>query len=259
METNSFLSKNWKNILLIVFFFVIIALVMSTTCANRKLDVADNNLKAMTDTLRTYELKNGELFYAKQGYITKLGELETFIGVKEKEIKELEKNLKSKVATISKLQEQIRLDSLQMNDSSYITHDTITNDTVYHGHFNYYDNWTALDGETTFRFDPFKTHTIINSLRMEVPLKVGTTADNQWFATSDNPHVYFTSVEGVNLEKAKQKRWTFGIQGGLGLVGGVGLVGTQFSGISTANTGAGWFVGAGGYIGFGFTYKLFEF
>ena len=94
---------------------------------------------------------------------------------------------------------------------------------------------------------------------MQVPLKVGTTADNQWFATSDNPHVYFTSVDGANLEKAKQKRWTFGIQGGLGLVGGVGLVGIQFSGISTANTGAGWFVGAGGYIGFGFTYKLFEF
>ena len=93
METNSFLSKNWKNILLIVFFFVIIALVMSTTCANRKLDVTENNLKAMTDTLRTYELKNGELLYAKQGYITKIGELETFIGVKEKEIKELEKKI----------------------------------------------------------------------------------------------------------------------------------------------------------------------
>jgi hypothetical protein len=232
---------------------------MSTTCANRKLDVAENNLKAVNDTLHTYVLKNGELMYAKQGYIAKIGELEQYIDIKEKEVKELERTLKSKVATISKLEEQLRLDSIHMHDSAYIIHDTITHDTTYHAHFNYNDDWTALDGETTLWLDPFRSHTILNSLTMRVPLKVGTTEDNQWFAVSENPYVSFTSVEGANMEKAKPKRWTFGIQGGLGLVGGVGLVGTQFSGINTANTGAGWFVGAGGYIGFGFTYKLFEF
>lgn len=262
METNNtktFFKDNWKNILLTVFFFVIIVLIMSTTCANRKLDVAENNLKAITDTLHTYELKNGELLYTKQGYIAKIGELEDFIGVKENEIKELEKTLKSKVATISKLEQQIRLDSIHMRDSIYITQDSITHDSIYHSHFNYYDDWTALDGETTFKFNPFQSHTILNSLTIQVPLKVGTTADNQWFATSENPHIIFTSVEGVNVEKAKPKRWSIGIQGGIGVVGGVGLVGTTFSNISTANTGAGWFIGAGGYIGVGLTYKLVEF
>lgn len=245
---------NWKNILLVLFFFVIIVLIMSTTCTKQKLDIADNNIKALKDTLHTYQLKNGELLYAKQGYIAKIDELEDYIGIQKKEIKELEKTLKSKVATISKLEEQIRIDSLHMRDSV-----SITPDSVCHSHFNYNDDWLALGGRTDIWLNPFNTHTIIDNISMRVPLKVGTTEDNQWFAISENPYVSFTSVEGADIEKAKPKRWSFGIQGGLGLVGGVGLVGTQFKNISTSNTGAGWFVGTGGYIGFGFTYKFIEF
>ena len=237
-----------------VFFFVIIVLIMSTTCAHNKLDIAENNLKALNDTLHTYVLKNGELMYEKQGFIVEKAQLEQYIGVKEQEVKEIEKKLKSALATIAKLRAEVNIDTIHTVDSV-----TVLPDSTYQCHFNYGDRWLSLNGVTSVHLDPFNSHTIINNINMEVPLKVGTTKDNQWFVTSENPYVQFTSVEGANLEKAKPKRWSFGIQGGLGLVGGVGLVGTQFKGITTANTGAGWFVGAGGYIGFGFTYKLIEF
>ena len=237
-----------------VFFFVIIVLIMSTTCAHNKLDIAENNLKALNDTLHTYVLKNGELMYEKQGFIAEKAQLEQYIGVKEQEVKEIEKKLKSALATIAKLRAEVNIDTIHTVDSV-----TVLPDSTYQCHFNYGDRWLSLNGVTSVHLDPFNSHTIINNINMEVPLKVGTTKDNQWFVTSENPYVQFTSVEGANLEKAKPKRWSFGIQGGLGLVGGVGLVGTQFKGITTANTGAGWFVGAGGYIGFGFTYKLIEF
>ena len=237
-----------------VFFFVIILLIMSTTCAHNKLDIAENNLKALNDTLNTYVLKNSELMYEKQGFIAEKAQLEQYIGVKEQEVKEIEKKLKSALATIAKLRAEVNIDTIHTVDSV-----TVLPDSTYRCHFNYGDRWLLLNGVTSVHLDPFNSHTIINNINMEVPLKVGTTKDNQWFVTSENPYVQITSIEGANLEKAKPKRWSFGIHGGLGLVGGVGLVGTQFKGITTSNTGAGWFVGAGGYIGFGFTYKLIEF
>lgn len=90
---------------------------------------------------------------------------------------------------------------------------------------------------------------------MEVPLKVGTTKDNKWFVTSENPYVQFTSIEGANLEKAKPKRWSFGIYGGVGAIFGYGISGCSADGIVRT----GWILGAGGSVGFGLTYKLLEF
>lgn len=248
------LKDNWKNILLVVFFFVIIILLMSTTCTSHRLDIAQNNIKALNDTLHTYVLKNGELMYEKQGFIADKKELEKYIGIKENEIKEIERKLKSALATIAKINAQVRIDTIHMIDSIEILPDS-----TYNCHFKYDDKWVELDGITNIQLNPFNSHTIINTIGMEVPLKIGNTEDNQWFVTSENPYVNFTNIEGVNLEKSKPKRFSFGVQCGLGLVGGVGLVGTQFNNITVSNTGAGWFLGAGGYIGFGFTYKFIEF
>ena len=64
-NTKILFKDNWKNILLVIFFFIIIILLMSTTCTSQKLDVAQNNIKALNDTLQTYTLKNGELMYSE--------------------------------------------------------------------------------------------------------------------------------------------------------------------------------------------------
>lgn len=253
-NTKIFFKDNWKNILLVVFFFVIIILLMSTTCTSQRLDVAQNNIKALNDTLQTYTLKNGELMYEKQGFIADKKELEKYIDIKEKEIKDIEKQLKSAVATIAKLQGQVRIDTIHTKDSIEVLPDS-----TYKCHFNYEDTWLSLNGITNINLDPFNTHTTINNIGMNVPVKIGTTKDNQWFVTSENPYVIFTNIDGVNIEKSKPKRFSVGVECGLGLVGGVGLVGTQFNNITISNTGAGWFVGAGCYIGLGFTYKFIEF
>ena len=245
-----FFKDNWQNILLGVFGFVIIILLMSTTCTNQKLGKAENNLKALTDTLHTYKLKNGELMYEKQGFIAEKKELEEYIGIKEKEVKEIEKKLKSALATIAKLQGQVRVDTIHMTDSIEVLPDS-----TYNCHFNYNDKWLSMDGVTSVQLDPFNSHTIINNIGMEVPLKVGTTEDNKWFVTSENPYVQFTSIEGANLEKAKQKRWSLGIQAGVGGIFGYGISGCSADGIVRT----GWILGAGGYVGIGISYKLIEF
>lgn len=249
-KTKTFFKDNWKNILLAIFGFVIIILIMSTTCTRQKLDKAETNLEALTDTLHIYKLKNGELMYEKQGFIANKKELEEYIGIKEKEVKDIEKKLKSALATIAKLQGQIRVDTIQMTDSVYITPDSI-----YHNNFKYNDRWIAIDGTSHFKFDPFKVSTTMNNIFMDVPLKVGTTKDDKWFVTTENPYVVFSSVEGANLEKAKPKRWSLGVQVGVGGVFGYGISGCSADGIVRT----GWIVGAGAYVGLGVSYKLIDF
>jgi hypothetical protein len=244
-NTNNF-KNNWKNILLIVLSCIVIALVMSTTCQSQKLSIAENNILALTDTIKSYELKNGDLLYEQQGYILKKQELEKYLEIKEKEINELERKLGSAITTIARLEGQVRVDTIELRDSIYIEKDVIYND------FSYQDDWLTLYGTTTYKNNLFNTS--LNTIAMNVPLKVGTTADNKWFATSSNPYVSFTNIEGVSLEKAKQKRWSVGVQAGIGVVGGFGI-----SGANDGIVRSGWIIGVGPYFGLGVSYKFFEF
>ena len=245
-----FIKKHWKDILILVFFFVIIVLLMSTTCANRKNGILENNIKALNDTVKTYQLKNGDLMHEKQGYILKTEELERYLDISKKEVKEYEKKLNSALATISKLQGQLSVDTLQANDSSYVGQDS----TTYYNKFNYADNWLRFDGLSVIKLNPFDVSTTINGITMDVPLKVGMTKDNKWFAVSDNPYLHFTSIEGANLMDAKPKKWSIGVQFGVGATFGYGISGAKDGIVRT-----GWFTGLGAYVGVGVTYKLLEF
>lgn len=241
--------SHWKECLILILFFICIALTMSTTCTRQDLNKAETNLKALTDTLHTYKLKNGELMYEKQGFITEKDELEKYIGVKENEVKEIEKQLKSALATIAKLRAEVHIDTIHTKDSVVLLPDS-----TFQCYFNYDDTWLSLDGVTSIYLDPFNSHTIVNSISMEVPLKIGTTKDDRWFVTSENPYVSFTSVEGANLDKAKPKRWSLGFQIGVG-----GIVGWGVSGANDGIVRSGWIGGFGGYVGLGITYKFIEF
>lgn len=222
-----FIKKNLKNILLIVFAVIIVCLLMSTTCTSRRLNVANNNITALTDTISTYKLKNGALMYEKQGFILEKQELEKYLDISKKEVKELEKKLSASIATISKLQTQIHVDTIRTHDSIYIT-----SDSVFHNKFNYQDQWLYLKGNTDFTFSPLSSSTTIDEISINASLKIGTSEDNKWFATCDNPYLQFTSIEGANLEKAKQKRWGFGptVTAGVGYGWGTDFKGGNCSG-----------------------------
>lgn len=241
-----FLKNNWKVVLLIILVILTTSFIMSTSCTKQKLDIAENNISALTDTLSTYKLKNGELLYEKQGYIAEKEQLSTFIGLQESEIKELEKKLSSAVSTIVKLKQEVKVDTLKLIDSVYIYDDEIRND------FSFSDNWLSLSGTTIYKDCNFST--TLNNLSMDVPLKIGTTKDNSWFVTTENPYVSFSSIEGASIEKTKPKRFSLSIHAGVGLSYGYGILG--------ANDGlvrSGWFFGPAVHIGAGVSYKLFEF
>ena len=240
-------KDNWKNILLVILFFIVVILVMSTTCTSNKLNIVENNLAAMNDTLHTYKMKNGELMYEKQGYILEKEELQKYLDISKSEVKDLEKKLGSALATISKLKTQVRVDTIHTIDSVYVDQDS-----VYNTIFRYNDNWLSLNGVTKFGFNPLFTKTTINNITMDANLKIGMSKDNKWFATSDNPYLNFTSIEGANLDSPKQKNWSLSLQFGLGAFVGYGK---EF-GVSSSG---GVVAGAGFFAGIGISRKIVEF
>lgn len=240
-----FIKKYCKDLLLIVFIILTTSFIMSTSCTSRKLHIAENNITALTDTISMYKLKNGDLLYEKQGYIAKKCELEKYIGVCESDIKELEKKLGSALYTISKLEANAHIDTIHMVDSVYI----IDNDEV-HNNFSYSDDWLTLSGTTVYKNCIFDTR--LNSVNMSVPLKIGMTEDQHWFVTTSNPYISFSTIEGANIHESKPRRWSVGLQFGIGLNAGYGI-----SGAKDGLVRSGWYVGAGFYGGIGVSYKLF--
>lgn len=244
-----FIKKHWKDILLVLFGVACITLLMSTTCTNQRNNILENNIIALNDSVKTYKLKNGELMYEKQGYILEKQDLEKYIDIKEREIKDLERTLNSKVATISRLEGELAIASITTHDSIAILPDSTVN--IY---FDYDDTWLTLNGITSYGLKTNLSNTTLSYMHISLPLKVGMTEDNKWFATTSNPYVTFTTIEGANLQQARPKRWCLSVQCGVG-----GLAGLGISGGEDGVVRSGWILGGGLYLGLGVSYKLLEF
>lgn len=214
----SFIKKHWKDILVFVLFAVVIVLIMNTTCISRDNNNMKNNIKALTDSVQVLETKNGELLYSKQSLILEKNELEKYIGISDKKIKDLEKTLNSKIAYITKLESKIKIDTIYLKDTVKIIEDTT------YIYFNDKNRWYSIDGETKY-FD-CKANTKINSLEMNVPILLTVTKDCKVGAMSENPYVKFDEINSAILEDAilkerTRKKW--GVTIGVGPYVGYGV------------------------------------
>lgn len=189
---------------------------------NNKLDISEQNLKAAQTELKEVKLKNGELLAYRDSYIAKINDLENLLGISKKEIKELQKNLDSKIAYISNIESKIKIEYIEtVRDSIvYITKDSAESK------FKYYDEWVALMGKNRFKFnEEFSYNTTIESLEVAVPLNVGLTNDYQIFVKTPNPYIQFTTIDGAVIDKSilkpKKQRWSHGFHFGFGVQWGI--------------------------------------
>ena len=207
------------------------------------LNIAEHNIKSLNDTIRVEKLKNGELIEYKNSLIIEKSELEKYLCITNKEIKELERKLNEKVLYISKLEGEIRVDTLFLKDS-VSTNDSIT----YIYHFNDINKYYQLSGYTEVDGNN-KGNTVITNNTMKMKLKVGLDDDWKIFVTSDNPYITFSGIDGavldkdVYLKRIKQKKWGIGIQAGIGMQ--YGLIHKTFD--------------VGPYIGVGISYNFITF
>lgn len=200
-----------------IVFIAIIAAVWGIY--NNKLDTSEQNLKAARGRIEQVELKNGELLSSRDSYIATINDLEELLDITKQEVKDIQRQLDSKVAYISKIESEVRVEYIETVRDSIIY--VNSNPNIATSTFRYNNKWVDLIGQNEFIFgEQFDYKTTIESLSMDVPLNVGLTNDYQIFVKTPNPYVSFSSIEGAVIDnsifKPRKKRFNWGLQLGFG-------------------------------------------
>lgn len=209
-----FIKKHWKDILLILFLIVVILLLKVNNNAKNEVERWQDNYHTAVDSVNVIKTKNNELIFERDNYKLNYDELDK---QSQQKIKRLEKELDKQIKYISKLEGNVKIDTLLVKDSIYIK------DNVTHINFDYTDEWFELSGTTLLNKD---TTTIINNLYMNVPLTLGLTQENNKssiFATTTNPYIAFTDITGTELNNTPKefKHWRWDVCFGFDLQYGI--------------------------------------
>ena len=184
---------------------------------NDRLYTANQNLIAYKGQLSEFELQNKNLLVAKDSYIATINDLEEQLDRTKKEAKEIQRQLDSKIAYISKIEQSVKVEYVEVVKDSLI----YINNQHAIAKFHYNDEWMRFDGENEFRFgNNFDYTTRVQNISITAPLTIGLTNDYQIFVTSPNPYITFTDIEGSVIENSvlrpRKKRFNWGLQFGFG-------------------------------------------
>ena len=173
----------------------------------------EHNYHVLQDSVEVINTKYGETLFENGSLIIERNGLEEALGISQKQVKEYEKKLNSKLAYISKLEAQLKVkDTVKVTE---VVHDTLTNSYS----MSYDDNWLSFD-QTFSLFNPEKPTFEVFNIGMNVPLKVGMTNDYKIFVTSPNPYFNITNIDGAIIDGSqfakKKSRFGVGIYGGFG-------------------------------------------
>lgn len=232
--------KGW--LWLVVEAIVFIAIIAGVySYMSNKLDKTEQNLTVAEGQLHEVQLKNGELISVRDSHIATINDLEKLLGVTKSEAKDLQKKLDSKIAYISNIESQVKIEYIETVRDSIVYVDSTKNHII--SRFYYNDQWLSFTGENNIWLNPYDCNTVLNNIKMEVPLTIGLTNDYQVFAKSDNPYVQFTNIDGVVIDeeklRPKKRKINWGFQIGFGAmydilhsqmtIGPYGGVGVEFN------------------------------
>lgn len=217
------MSEKIKNLLWHIIEIIIFLIIISCVWGyySRKLDKSEQNLKAANSEMIEVKLKNDNLMVAKDSYIATINDLENLLDISKKEIKDIQRKLDSKIAYISKIESNIKIEYVEVVKDSVIYVNNNPNDIV--TTFHYKDEWLNLNGITNVKLgDEFNCNTTLNEININTPLNVGLTDDYQIFVTTPNPYISFNDIDGAVIDKSKlypkKKRFNWGIQMGMGVM-----------------------------------------
>lgn len=197
-----------KNIIIATLSILIIVMGCIIGETYRAKRIYKRNYIASLDTLRTYKTKNGELLVAKKAYELSNKDLEDALDKSRNDLRDIEKRLQSKIDYIAEIEGNIRIDTI----ITTVVKDTTIyqlRDGIYP--FYYSDRYFSLQGQTNTK----ENKTTLYNLKMDLPLTVGLTKDNQIFVNTSNPYVTITDIQGAKV-KPKYRHFSHGIQLGIG-------------------------------------------
>lgn len=207
--------KKWIVPILIVLLALSIAVGMyQTNRLREKLDNAQHNIAALTDTIHEVELKNGELVEWNYSLIVDKNTLRDSLESENLSKKEIERKLNSKIKQLTKIISEFRSDTITMTDTVHVLPDS-----TFSAPFNYKDDWMYLSGKTLLDLKSMCNETTVDIVSVRVPLTIGLTDDYKVFVHSQNPNTAIVMMNSLSVEPNKYNRRRIGI----GLYAGFGM------------------------------------
>lgn len=216
---------------IIIISLITILCINIKSCSSISSDnkLLNHNIEALSDTIKYYTGKNNELIAEKKLLVGDNESLKLINSDLSSKLESMKIENAEFAAQIDGFIKNPQIDTIFCLDSIYI-------DRKFEFPFDFSNKYRALNGT----IDIFGSNVGLN-IKNDIVYFDYTIAikDNTIYLTSDNPYVKTTNTSGIILPK-QQKRWTFGIQAGIGAQ--YNLINSKF--------------GVGPYIGAGLTYNI---
>lgn len=249
MTTNNLqtIKKYVKIIGLILIFLLTLLIIFNIyNCyQNNKLENQyEHNIEALNDSVRYYTMKNGEMYAEKKLYVTEINDLKNLNKELYDEVITLQKEIGKKNEIIAGFKTEL----VYHKDTviNIIINDSLTPvDTC----IEYEDN--ILDLFLDFKSDTNNRLFLTNiDYGLIIPVSAYITSSGEIILKSDD-NIKFNKLNGFMIpelyKETKKKRFSVGIQLGLGAASGYNPFDKKYSLIF------------GSYIGIGISYNLFSF
>lgn len=187
----------------IILILIIIVLCINTIftikgCQQYK-EQNNQNLIALTDTIKYYTTKNGDTYVSKEMLIGDLNTLKLVNDSLFKVIKEMKLKKPESVVYIEN----------QIDNGKKDTVWVINNDTVYEKkylskYFNFNNEYRELEGNVSLKDSTLSLNIDKDKVFFDYTLAI---ENNKVYVKSNNPYIKYNDIQGIELPKQKKSIW----------------------------------------------------
>ena len=194
----------------IILILIIIVLCINTIftvkgCQQYK-DQNNQNLIALTDTIKYYTTKNGETYVSKEMLIGDLNTLKLVNDSLFKVIKEMKLKKPESVVYIENQIDNGKKDTVwQISDPIYIVkHDTLYENANLTKEFNFNNEFRELEGNVSLKDSTLSLSIDKDKVFFDYTLAI---ENNKVYVKSNNPYIKYNNIQGIELPKPKKSIW----------------------------------------------------
>jgi len=205
-KIKSYISKYLYRILVfIVFLFMVSLLITSIRSCQDYKDINNNNVVALTDSIKYYKTKYGEVYVSKTLLEGDLSTLKIVNDSLYQTIKDMKLNKPTSVVYIDNTIDNGSKDTSWVippipsnGDSIIAVYPMITRN------FEFNNKFRELEGDVTIKDTTLSLNINKDKVFVDYTLAI---EDNKVYIKSNNPYVQYNKIQGIELPKPK-KRWT---------------------------------------------------
>ena len=191
----------------IIYILIIIVLLMClnfsiSKCSNTSKEYK-NNIEALTDTIKYYKDKNGNLVATKLGFESDINTLK----ILNKQLYDEIETLKLRKGNLKNIYHIEGVIDHGKNDTVYI----VKNDSINRGFyrtFNFNNDFRTLEGNISYIPDSLKFNIEKDYIKFDYTLAMD--KNNKIYIKSDNPYVKYNEISGFTIQKEKKTHWSLG-------------------------------------------------